>query len=108
MNPSRWEQIKSLFDQATTQPPEDRAQFLSGACKGDSELELEVKKLLSADDRAGTFLQLPAIHGLDVSQFLLAGQVLSRRFEIVRFLGQGGMGQVYEARDVDLDHRIAL
>jgi TolB-like protein len=34
--------------------------------------------------------------------------VLSQRFKIVRFLAQGGMGEVYEAEDLELGGRVAL
>ncbi len=33
------------------------------------------------------------------------GQILASRFRIVRFLGRGGMGEVYEAVDTTLHHR---
>ena len=36
------------------------------------------------------------------------GQVISGRYRIARFLGRGGMGEVYEAEDVELHERIAL
>ena len=39
---------------------------------------------------------------------LLADEVLSNRFRIVRGLGRGGMGQVYEAIDLELDQAVAL
>jgi len=35
-------------------------------------------------------------------------QVISGRYEVVGFLGAGGMGEVYEARDRELGDRIAL
>src|SRR5262245_40438924 len=34
--------------------------------------------------------------------------VLGGRFRIVRFVGQGGMGEVYEAEHLDLRERVAL
>ena len=36
------------------------------------------------------------------------GEVLIRRFEIVKFLGRGGMGEVYEALDRELRENVAL
>jgi len=36
------------------------------------------------------------------------GDVLARRYEVVRPLGQGGMGAVYEVLDRDLDEPVAL
>src|SRR5262245_13334157 len=42
-----------------------------------------------------------------VSQFL-PGQVLTDRFRIIRFIARGGMGEVYEAEDLELNERVAL
>jgi serine/threonine protein kinase len=33
---------------------------------------------------------------------------LARRFRIVRFIARGGMGEVYEAEDVELGEHVAL
>ncbi len=38
----------------------------------------------------------------------LPGEVLAQRFEVRRFLGQGGMGQIFETFDRELGDRVAL
>ena len=36
------------------------------------------------------------------------GSLIANRFEILRFLNRGGMGEVYEAWDAELKERVAL
>jgi tetratricopeptide (TPR) repeat protein/predicted Ser/Thr protein kinase len=41
-------------------------------------------------------------------QPLTPGAILGERYEVVRLLGQGGMGAVYQAKDRELDRQVAL
>ncbi len=45
---------------------------------------------------------------VSVVKRFLPGEVIGERFRVVRFLGQGGMGQVFEAEDLELAARVAL
>ena len=111
---SRWETVLQIFEAALDLPADERDSFVRKACAGDSELESEVNRLLDADGKAGSFLEhpvlstLPARTQLATAPLLRAETLVAGRFQIVRFIGQGGMGQVYEALDLELNSRIAL
>jgi len=114
MSLARWEAITRIFEAALDQPSSGRAEFVRKTCEDDKELESEVLRLLAADERAGSFLESPVLSTIprawstNLPSLLQPGSVISGRFEILRFLGQGGMGQVYEAFDLELKGRIAL
>lgn len=67
---------------------------------------------LHRDNRLGTYvhggdgLQTP---GTDAKLRLTQGKVIpGTRYKIIRWLGEGGMGVVYEAEHVDIERRVAL
>ena len=116
MDPQRWENIKSLFDQALSLGPADRNVFLAEACGSDSALRADIEGLLE-HDRSATFLdQRPSqLLGIlisperdDEAVTFQTGDLLAGRFKIARFIGRGGMGEVYEAEDLELGVPIAL
>jgi len=111
--PESWRKVKALFDQALAEEPEDRPSFLARVCP-DPELRQEVEKLLADHEEAGDFLSDP-IFGKGVrgkppasSPIFASGEVVAGRFKIVRLLGRGGMGEIFEAEDSKLRRRLAL
>jgi len=104
MTPERWSQIKEIFTLAAAEPLDQRPSFVAQACHGDSSLESEVSQLLAQCDAMGNFLESPPFS----ASLLARGDVLCHRYEIVKFLGAGGMGEVYEAADRELGEHVAL
>ena len=111
MDVRRWEQIKDVLDAALKCGPDERAHFLDQACGDDRLLRREVESLLSSGD-AESFLAGAAIDEvvdivLDQQKTLSLGEKLSH-YEIINKLGEGGMGEVYLARDTILERRVAI
>jgi hypothetical protein len=50
----------------------------------------------------------PAIHQENFSMPIAPGQIVNGRYKIIRLLGQGGFGAVYQAHDQNLDRPCAL
>src|SRR5688500_4038025 len=112
MESEKWEQVKDIFDAALRRTSDGREQFLAEACQGDDELRREVQSLLASFDEASGFMQKPAVGEVaDVvigeNKQFAKGQRIGQ-YEIVRQIGEGGMGEVYLARDVKLNRRVAL
>jgi eukaryotic-like serine/threonine-protein kinase len=113
MDPERWKTIESLYHAAVDLESNRRPAFLHAACQHDPALRREVESLLGYVDQADRMLagraQLPTEdQPAPTANTLQTGDVLAGRFCIVRLIGSGGMGQVYEAEDRVLDERIAL
>jgi TolB-like protein/Tfp pilus assembly protein PilF/predicted Ser/Thr protein kinase len=101
----RWQRVKELMGAALERPAEARESFLREVCGNDEGLRREIESLLAARGQAGAFLSEPA--SLSSSRHLSNGTRLGP-YEVVGFLGAGGMGEVYKARDTRLDRTVAI
>lgn len=108
----RWQKVREVFDAAMRQKPEERPKFVFEVCGDDKTLLAEVESLLSSLDGAENFLETPVVSKVaDIIQSeiptLERGQILDH-YEIIKQIGEGGMGEVFLAKDTNLNRNVAL
>src|SRR5882672_46128 len=112
MDPERRRQISRIYDAAQDCPSAERAAFVIEACCGDASLRREVESLLAYDGVEANFREHPpaaanTIAAMGVEAVIRTGARFGD-YEVVERIGAGGMGEVYLARDLTLQRKIAL
>ncbi|MFL6415194.1 MAG: protein kinase domain-containing protein [Bryobacteraceae bacterium] len=104
----RWQEVETLFRGALEQPPDERRAWLRSACGNDRELLREVGSLVSnhSDNDPGAWAAIAAAQ-LVAPPAAVPGQLIGH-YELLQFIGAGGMGEVYRARDSKLGREVAL
>lgn len=114
MSHNRWQRIEEVFHHAADLAPSQRAGFLESACAGDHDLRRQVESLLANDDSKDNLIEAA------VSQALgkLPQEPSARREDLVgqrigpylinELIGEGGMGLVFKACDMQLNRSVAI
>jgi serine/threonine protein kinase/TolB-like protein/Flp pilus assembly protein TadD len=112
MTPERYQHVCQLYHRALELAPDERTAFLDGTCGSDEDLRRETESMLLAHEGAGNYFAVPA---LNVAAGLLAGQTIPslvgrslNHYQVLSFLGVGGMGEVYLAEDTRLGRKVAI
>jgi serine/threonine protein kinase len=102
---NRYQRLRAMFDDALRKEPPARQAYVDAVCRNDPALHSELLRLLGAHERATSFMERPAgvLPPLPGEDFSGTG-----RFTVLRRLGAGGMGVVYEAQDLARNEIVAL
>lgn len=112
MTPELWKRVENLFESASEMPHPERREFLERECQGDTGLVAELDALLSRDVTQSDTIEYMvgrAARNIADTVTLTAGTRLGP-YRILRLIGEGGMGTVYEAvrEDSPSGPRVAL
>jgi eukaryotic-like serine/threonine-protein kinase len=115
MTSDRWQRIEELFLLVADLPPVEQKAKLEAACAGDTTLLADVTRLLQHDHGGAGAANLSAVvegvaRNLPAPEQVNTGNRRLGPYRVVREIGRGGMGVVFEAvRDDDeYQKRVAL
>ena len=106
-NTEQYQRLRALFDEALRKDPSARQSYLEQACADDPALRPELQRLLDAHQKASSFLERP-VELLPPPTLADDDFPGTERFTVLRRLGAGGMGVVYEVQDLARAEIVAL
>jgi serine/threonine protein kinase len=109
MTPEQWTLAERLYHEAATIVIVDRGTWLARACGGDEVVRREVESLLAQDASRTGVLDGHAFDQItpETERPSLVGRQLGG-YEFLSLIDEGGMGQVYRARDLALPRDVAV
>lgn len=109
LSTAAWPRVKALFEHVRGLEFGQRSPYLEAACAGNPALRAEVESLLASAESNDAFLHPPT------SPFGPSSEASSRwlgrqlgPYTLVRVVGEGGMGTVFEAVQKEPNRRVAI
>ncbi len=106
---------EAIFFAALERAPGDRAAFLDQACAGQPELHARLEQMLAAQSHLGDFLkEPPAVPAGEATRPYeapaeVSGTVLGGKYKLLQRIGEGGMGSVWMADQLEpVKRRVAV
>jgi len=114
MNADRYQRLRELFLAACDMAPEEREAYLRDACRDDAALRADLAGLLARDAENAAVLEEHLTEDLRrhlariIAEYEPDLPQTVGRYHIIRRIGAGGMGSVYEAEQDQPKRRVAL
>ncbi len=114
MTSEKWQKLKEICNLALEREPDERHSFLALICSGDEDLRRYAESMIARATSGGGILEGPIWKDLGIEADIaecLSGQFIPKRigrYQILRVIGEGGMGVVYEAEQDQPRRRVAL
>ncbi len=103
---------ETLFHEALAKPLAERAAFLDKACAGQPELRAAVEALLAAHEPPADVPDRPEPNAASTTDYhpsVAPGGVIAGRYTLVQKIGEGGMGEVWVAKQTEpVKRKVAL
>ncbi len=105
MNVTTWQRIQQVFEAVVELPPGERERALEAECGADASLRRMVESLILCE-QGGQLQNIVQSAAASIVKTAEPDQI--GNYRIVRRLGEGGMGVVYEAEQANPRRRVAL
>jgi hypothetical protein len=105
------DRLRELFLSALKVPAEERHSYLRDACSGDDQLRAGIESLIAAHLELGSIAAAPEpARTLDFAvESARPGDVLAGRYKLLEEIGEGGMGTVWMAEQIEpIQRRVAV
>jgi serine/threonine protein kinase len=105
---------RSIFAAASDiADPAERARFLDQACADNAALRQHIEELLGEQNRLGDFLDRPPVVASETAAFAASaesvGSIVAGRYKLLEPIGEGGMGEVWVADQLEpIRRRVAI